>query len=89
MKLWLAWNLLGSPGWSQIHWDPPDSVSPVVELKMFATKPVNDTFQNALFTPHSTYVSYENIMMYKSLLLTLMFTTIPMELAKKYTFRFN
>lgn len=65
MKLWLAWNLLGSPGWSQIHWDPPDSVSPVVELKMFATKPVNDTFQNALFTPHSTYVSYENIMMYK------------------------
>lgn len=50
---------------------------------MFATKPVNDTFQNALFTSHSTYVSYENLMSDKSLLLTLMFTTIPMELAKK------
>lgn len=35
--LWLSWNFLSKTGWSQVHRDPPVSVSQVLGLKFWAT----------------------------------------------------
>lgn len=38
MYLCMSWNLLSRTGWSQVHGDPPVSVSQVLGLKFCATR---------------------------------------------------